>query len=105
NGGKGLGIAAFALLNSNSDSHADRPISDAIVIKRVLRGICARRNAFQQRSRHLLGIILQFFGGTMNTRQAVSFADVLQTSRSSIARSDLRAEIAFTLLGRTDIGN
>src|SRR5437660_10881810 len=93
----------FLLLNPNADRNPHGAIADAVVVKKILRHIPAGRNASQQRSRHLLGIVLQLLSGTPHTLQTITFADFLEASSSGVASSYLRSQIALTLLGSADI--
>ena len=87
------------------DAHrnAHGRVADAIVVEHVLGGVASRGRGRQKCAHHFLGVIQQRSRGTLHARDAVTRAQFEQPRAAGVARRQLRAEVAFALLGSANI--
>jgi len=87
----------------DADGDANRSIANPIVVEKILGSVSARRDGSEEGAHHLLGVIKQGVAGALHPRKSVTPAELLQASDAGVAGRELRAQVALTFLGSTNV--
>src|SRR5581483_8411048 len=96
-------LACRRRLESERDGNANRAGACAIIIKKIFRLITAMRHLAEECTHEFFRIFLQLSKHAMYAGKTVSGRHIKQASSAGVACGNLRVEIAFPLLRRTDV--